>query len=76
MKRNVSNLGRIVRAVIGLFVLSLIFWGPKSLWGLLGLLPLFAALSGWCPPYSVCNISECKKEQSSQQSEHPESVNQ
>jgi hypothetical protein len=38
-----------VRIVIGLGVLSLTVIGPQSWWGLLGLVPLGAGLTGACP---------------------------
>ncbi len=57
MKTNTHGVERFFRVIIGLFVLSLIFWGPKSLWGLLGLIPVFTGLSGWCPLYSILGIS-------------------
>jgi len=57
MKSNTHNVERFFRVIIGLFVLSLIFWGPKSLWGLLGLIPLITGLSGWCPLYTILGIS-------------------
>lgn len=60
MKKNVGNLDRIIRVLIGLAVLSLIFVGPKSLWGLLGLIPLGTALIGWCPPYAIFGMSTCR----------------
>ena len=34
MKVNEGAIDRTIRVIIGLFLLSLIFWGPKSLWGL------------------------------------------
>jgi hypothetical protein len=57
MKQNVHNVERVIRVIIGLFVLSLIFWGPQSLWGLLGLIPLLTGLLGWCPLYSILGVS-------------------
>lgn len=57
MKMNIHNVERFIRVVVGLFVLSLIFWGLKSLWGLLGLIPLLTGLTGWCPPYAMLGIS-------------------
>ena len=56
---NIHPVERAIRGAVGLFVLSLIFWGPSSYWGLLGLLPLATAISGWCPPYSLLGISTC-----------------
>ncbi|MGA9753419.1 MAG: DUF2892 domain-containing protein [Acidobacteriota bacterium] len=56
---NIHPIERVVRGVVGLFLISLIFWGPKSLWGLVGLIPLLTALFGWCPPYSLLGINTC-----------------
>jgi hypothetical protein len=60
MIRNVGTIDRVVRVVAGLAILSLVFVGPHSLWGLLGLVPLLTAIVGWCPPYAVLGISTCK----------------
>lgn len=60
MKVNQAGIERLIRVIIGLFVLSLIFWGPKTLWGLVGLVPLFTGLSGWCPLYSLFHTSTNK----------------
>ncbi len=60
MMKNIGSIDRIIRIVLGLAVISLVFWGPKSYWGLLGLIPLGTALFGWCPPYSLLGISTYK----------------
>ncbi len=60
MTRNIGNKERVVRAVVGLVILSLTIVGPQSMWGLLGLIPLATAAIGWCPPYSVLGINTCK----------------
>jgi hypothetical protein len=57
---NIHPVERVIRAIVGLVGLSLIFWGPKSLLGLFGLIPLVTALVGWCPPYSWLGINTCK----------------
>jgi hypothetical protein len=61
MKQNIHNVERIIRVVVGLIVFSLVFVGPKSLWGLIGILPIMTGLIGWCPPYQLLGISTCKK---------------
>jgi len=61
MKRNVGTIDRTIRIVLGLVIISLIFWGPKSAWGLIGLLPLATGIVGSCPPYTLLGISTCKK---------------
>jgi hypothetical protein len=59
MTCNVGGIDRILRIVIGLGLLSLVFIGPKTAWGWVGLVPLGTALIGWCPPYALLGISTC-----------------
>jgi hypothetical protein len=61
MKQNVGNPERIIRIIVGLVLVSLVFIGPQSPWGWLGLIPLATGLIGWCPPYSLLGINTCKK---------------
>ncbi|MEW5764610.1 MAG: YgaP family membrane protein [Acidobacteriota bacterium] len=61
MTVNIHPIERAVRGVVGVVLLGLIFVGPKTLWGLVGAVPLFTALSGWCPPYSLLGISTCRE---------------
>ena len=53
MRKNINNPERVVRVIIGIILLSLIFIGPKSLWGIIGLIPLTTGLGGYCPIYSL-----------------------
>ena len=41
-------------------VLSLVFFGPQSLWGLLGLIPLVTGAVGFCPIYRLFKFSTAK----------------
>jgi hypothetical protein len=61
MKQNVHNIERVVRVIVGLAIISLVFIGPKSAWGWLGLIPLATGVIGWCPPYALFGFSTCKK---------------
>ena len=61
MKVNESNIERLIRVIAGLIILSLIFVGPQSWWGLIGLVPLATGLVGNCPAYSLLGISTCKR---------------
>lgn len=63
MKKNLKTSGRTVRIVVGLVVLSLAFWGPKSPWAYLGILPILAGLVGWCALYPILGISRSKGKQ-------------
>ncbi len=51
---------RVLRLVIGIALLSLIFVGPQSWWGLLGLIPLATGLIGSCPLYTVTHFKTCR----------------
>jgi hypothetical protein len=54
--RNLGTADRIVRVVVGIVVLALVFMGPRTPWGWLGILPLATGVVGWCPLYSVLKI--------------------
>jgi hypothetical protein len=57
--RNEGKLDRGVRIVLGLGLLSLMFWGPKTLLGLIGLVPLLTAFVGFCPLYRLVGMNTC-----------------
>lgn len=61
MKANVGGIDRTVRIVVGLALLSMLFFveGDTKWWGLIGIVPLFTALVRWCPAYSLFGIKTC-----------------
>ncbi len=59
MTCNVGGIDRILRAIVGLGLIGLVFIGPQTPWGWLGLMPLATAVFGWCPPYAIFGISTC-----------------
>ncbi len=59
MVRNIGNLDRIIRIVAGLALVSLVFVGPQTPWGWLGLVLIGTAAIGWCPPYALLGLSTC-----------------
>ena len=61
MTRNIGNVERIVRVVIGLGILSLAFVGPRSPWAYLGLAPVVTGLVGWCPPYALFGVGTARR---------------
>lgn len=61
---NEHNVERAVRVILGIGLLSLVFVGPKTLWGLIGLVPLATGLIGSCPLYTVLGISTCPMKKS------------
>ena len=56
---NEGTIDRVLRVLVGLALLSLVFFGPKTLWGLVGLVPLATGLAGTCPLYSLLGIRTC-----------------
>jgi hypothetical protein len=60
MKINEGSIDRIVRIVVGLALISLVFIGPQSPWGWIGVVPLATGLIGWCPAYTLFGIDTCK----------------
>ena len=57
MKHNIGSLDRNIRLVTGIALLALVFVGPKTPWGYLGLVPLLTALIGSCALYSILGLS-------------------
>jgi hypothetical protein len=61
MSTNIGNIERIVRIVVGLILIALVFVGPHTPWGWIGVVPLLTGLIGWCPPYALLGINTCAK---------------
>lgn len=59
MPRNEGTLDRALRIIFGLVLLSLVFIGPQTPWGLIGLVPLLTGLMGYCPLYQIVGFSTC-----------------
>lgn len=59
LPRNEHPIERAARVFLGLGLLALVFVGPQSLWGLIGLVPLTTGLLGSCPVYTLFGISTC-----------------
>ena len=60
MQQNVGSIDRALRAIVGLVLISLVFVGPQTVWGWIGVIPLATAIIGWCPPYALLGINTCK----------------
>ena len=60
--RNQHPVERVLRTVVGIGLLSLVFFGPRTSWGVLGIIPLITGLSGSCALYTVFGISTCPRE--------------
>ncbi len=61
MTKNVGGVDRILRIIIGLGLISLVFVGPQTLWGWIGVIPLLSAIVGFCPAYSLIGMNTCSR---------------
>jgi len=58
-KLNVGPADRIIRLLLGLAVVTLVFVGPKTPWGWLGLILIGTSLFGFCPLYALFGLRTC-----------------
>ena len=61
LPRNESGLERVLRVALGVLLLALYFTGPKTPWGLLGILLIVTGLVGSCPLWTVFGFSTIRK---------------
>jgi len=61
MPCNEGKIDRALRVVVGLVLLALVFTGPQTAWGWIGVVPLLTGLFGYCPAYSLIGMNTCKK---------------
>jgi hypothetical protein len=59
-KTNEGTIDRVLRVLVGLALIAIVFVGPKTPWGWIGLVPLLTGLAGTCPLYSILGIRTCK----------------
>jgi membrane-associated protease RseP (regulator of RpoE activity) len=57
---SLKNVGGLDRIVVGLVLIALVFIGPKTPWGWIGLVPLVTGLFSFCPLYRLLGIRTCK----------------
>jgi len=60
MNQNIGNIDFAIRLVIGIALIALVFIGPQTPWGWIGVIPLATALIRWCPLYLLVNLNTNK----------------
>ena len=60
MTQNENSIDRLLRLAVGVVLLALVFVGPKTPWGLIGLVPLATGALGFCPLYRLIGVSTCR----------------
>lgn len=58
---NEGKTDRIVRVVLGLVLLTLVFFEPRLWFGWLGLIPLATGVLGFCPVYRLVGFRTTKR---------------
>jgi hypothetical protein len=59
MKRNIGPIDRTLRLLAGGAIIGIGLY-TQSGWGWLGILPILAAIVGYCPPYALLGINTAK----------------
>ncbi|MEM6617035.1 MAG: DUF2892 domain-containing protein [Pseudomonadota bacterium] len=62
---NVGSTDRIIRIALGLVLLSLVFIGPQTPWGWIGVVPLVTGLFKFCPAYLPFGLKTCRSSEAS-----------
>jgi hypothetical protein len=61
MQKNVGGVDKYLRIIVGLVLIALVFVGPQTPWGWIGLVPLLTGLFNFCPVYIPFKFSTTKK---------------
>jgi len=56
-KTNVGSVDRVLRIVVGIVLIALVFVGPKTPLGWIGIVPLVTGLFSTCPLYSLIGLN-------------------
>jgi Protein of unknown function (DUF2892) len=59
LPRNEHTLDRGFRISLGLALIAIVFVGPHTPWGWLGIVPLATGLMGSCPIYTLLGLTTC-----------------
>lgn len=60
MKKNIGNIDKVIRLIIGLFIIIYVGFVLNSWWGLIGIIPIFTVVTSNCMLYSILKINTCK----------------
>lgn len=56
---NEGTIDRVLRVIVGAALIAIVFVGPQTPWGWIGLIPLVTGLVGICPLYMILGINTC-----------------
>jgi hypothetical protein len=58
-KTNEGTIDRALRVIAGIALIAIVFVGPQTPLGWIGVVPLLTGLIGWCPAYALLGINTC-----------------
>ena len=61
MKKNIGTVDRTLRLIVGLVLVALVFVGPQTPWGWIGLVLIATASLRFCPFYPILKINTLDK---------------
>ena len=59
MKCNVGTTERVIRVVLGVGLIAIVFVGPQTPYGWIGVIPLVTGLIGFCPAWFGLGVNTC-----------------
>lgn len=62
MVHNEGKIDRGLRVVVGLALIAIVFVGPQTPFGWIGVIPLLTGLVGMCPLYRLVGVNTCGKD--------------
>jgi hypothetical protein len=62
MPKNEGTIDRVLRIIVGAILIALVFVGPQTPWGWIGVIPLVTGFVGWCPAYRLLGLRTCPVE--------------
>ncbi len=57
--QNVGGIDKVIRIVTGIALIGIVFFGPQTPWGWIGIVPLATAVLGYCPWYKIMGWNTC-----------------
>jgi hypothetical protein len=58
--RNEGTIDRVLRVGLDVALIAMVFVGPQTPWGWLGMVPLLTGLVGFCPLYRLIGVNTCR----------------
>lgn len=59
MTPNIGTIDRVLRLVLGVALIAIVFVGPQTPWGWIGIVPLATAGIRFCPLYRLLGVRTC-----------------